>query len=240
MVIGSHGVGKEDNMRYTIHTIKLPMPFRMGLVNAYLIVTPDGHFLIDTGSSNARNILLTALEEKGCTAKTLKSIILTHGDFDHTGNAANLQSVFGAKAIMHRDDSDMAILGDMFSNRKKPNFLVKMLVPTLSGFGKAERFVPDILITGRHELDDLGFPGEIIPIPGHSKGSIGVLLSGGEFFCGDLFENLKKPTLNSIMDNIEDCRNSLERFSKEKITVIYPGHGKSFSFEEYAKIAQQT
>ena len=41
-------------MAQKINTIPLPMPVHMGLVNAYLIDTPGGQLLIDTGSSNAR------------------------------------------------------------------------------------------------------------------------------------------------------------------------------------------
>ena len=41
-------------MAHKINTIPLPMPVHMGLVKAYLIDTPGGQLLIDTGSSNAR------------------------------------------------------------------------------------------------------------------------------------------------------------------------------------------
>jgi glyoxylase-like metal-dependent hydrolase (beta-lactamase superfamily II) len=37
------------------------------------------------------------LESTGCSAETLKLILITLGDFDHTGNAASLYSRFGTK-----------------------------------------------------------------------------------------------------------------------------------------------
>ena len=103
------------------------MPLRMGMVNSYLIETSTGHLLIDTAGSTARNKLLAELENSDCTPNSLKLILLTHGDFDHIGNAAYLRSSFGARIAMHRDDSGMAERGDMFVNRKKPNIIIKAL-----------------------------------------------------------------------------------------------------------------
>jgi hypothetical protein len=48
-------------MPATLTTLKLPMPMRMGDVNAYLLHSEAGYFLIDTGSSNARKQLLSEL-----------------------------------------------------------------------------------------------------------------------------------------------------------------------------------
>ena len=35
----------------------------------------------------------------------LRLIVLTHGDYDHAGNAAYLREKYGSKVAMHRDDS---------------------------------------------------------------------------------------------------------------------------------------
>lgn len=216
-------------MTYQIHPIPLKMPFNLGLVNAYLIETESNFFLIDTGSTSARGALKNSLIEKGVGKKPLSIVILTHGDFDHTSNAAYLRGIYRLKVGMHIDDWDMATKGDMFANRMKPNFIIKTMMSLLSGFGKSEQFKPDIAFQERQRLGDLGLDGEIIPIPGHSKGSIGVMLSGGEFFCGDLFENTKRPSLNSLMDNVDSARLSLKMLLGENISMVFPGHGEPFS-----------
>ncbi len=71
------------------------------------------------------------------------SIVITHGDFDHTGNAAYLQQAYEVKIAVHNDDVEMTEKGDMFSNRKQPNILVQKIVPLLFGFGRNERFKPE-------------------------------------------------------------------------------------------------
>jgi len=124
----------------------------------------------------------------------------------------------------------------MFANRKKPNMIIKALLPVFSGFGKDQRFTPDILLRDGYDLSEYGFDAKIISLPGHSKGSIGILTSEGELFCGDLFENTKVPNLNSLMDDPVAAKISIEYLAGMKITVVFPGHGQPFEMETLKKI----
>src|SRR5512139_3425317 len=85
----------ERPMPTAIQPIRLALPYKFGSVNCYLITTGTGYLLIDTGSSNQRAELEQALESAGCSPGDLKLIVLTHGDFDHTGNAVHLREKFG-------------------------------------------------------------------------------------------------------------------------------------------------
>ena len=213
-------------MKPDIRIINLLLPYRLGSVNCYLIETDAGYVLIDTGGSNRRAQLEKELESAGCQPGSLKLIILTHGDFDHAGNAAYLREKFGARIAMHYDDSGMVERGDMFWNRKKPNILIRNTIRNLSGFGKSERFTPDLYIDEGYDLSEYRFDARVLHIPGHSRGSLGILTAGGDLFCGDLFDNTKKPALNSIMDDPATANASLEKLKKLNIRTVYPGHGK--------------
>ena len=116
-------------------------------------------------------------------------------------------------------------------NRKKSNRLIGILLPTLSGFGKSKRFTPDVLIDQDYDLSQHGLEASVIPLPGHSKGSIGILTIEGDLFCGDLFENTKKPCLNSIMDDPTAAHASLASLKDMEIRMVYPGHGQPFAWE---------
>jgi len=203
----------------------------MGTVNCYLMTNGSSRVLIDTGGSNNRRDLVTELNKAGCSPGDLKLIVLTHGDFDHTGNAAYLQGTFGARIAMHGDDSEMVKSGDMFSNRKKPNVVIRKLIPILSGFGRSERFSPDSLLEDGYDLSGEGLDARVVSIPGHSRGSIGILTDGGEFICGDLFENTTRPALNSIMDDSAAANASVDKLKGMGIHTVYPGHGKPFPME---------
>jgi len=228
--------GKVFNMAMRkIITICLPLPYRLGAVNCYLIETDTGYILIDTGCSNKRNKLEKELEVAGCKPNNFKLVVLTHGDFDHTGNAAYLRKKFGTKIVMHHDDSGVVERGDMFWNRRKGNILLGMIARILFRFGKKERFKSDLYIDEGYDLSKYGFDAKVLHIPGHSKGSIGILTAGGDLFCGDLFENRDNPVLNSIMDDLTAANDSVEKLKKLKINTVYPGHGKPFPMETFIK-----
>jgi len=214
-----------------IHSITLQLPFRMGSVNCYLLQGDSGYLLIDCGSSSCRKDLLRELESAGCKPNLLKLIVLTHGDFDHSGNAAYLRQAFGAKIAMHRDDAGMGEAGDMFVNRKQPNVLIRKLIPFFTRFGKAERFTPDLLLEDGEALSPYGFDARVLSIPGHSKGSLGVLTAAGDLFCGDLLTNTDKPALNSLMDDLPAAQASLHRLRCMGVKTVYPGHGTPFPMQ---------
>ena len=135
---------------------------------------------------------------------------------------------------MHNGDSGMVERGNMFWNRKKSNILIKMIAPILFRFGKSQRFKPDSYIGDGDDLSEHGFDAKILHIPGHSKGSIGILTSGGDLFCGDLLENTDKPDLNSIMDDRTAANASVEKLKSLEINTVYPGHGKLFPMDMFA------
>lgn len=222
-------------MQQEIKTITLSLPYKLGNVNCYLVATESSYILIDTGSSNQRSELESALESAGCKPGNLKLIVLTHGDFDHIGNATYLREKFASKITMHNGDAGMAEGGNMFWNRKSGNFLIKMLAPVLFRFSKSDRFKANLFVDDGHPLSEYGLDATVLTIPGHSTGSIGILTASGDLFCGDLFDNTNKPALNSIMDDPGAAKASVEKLKSSEIRNVYPGHGKSFLMEEFAE-----
>jgi hydroxyacylglutathione hydrolase len=211
-----------------IRTISLRLPFRLGSVNCYIIVTDGGFILIDTGASNKRKEIERQLEDAGCKPGDLKLIVLTHGDFDHTGNAAYLHGRFGSRIAMHRDDAGMLERGDIFWNRKSGNFLIRAVASVLFRFGESQRCSPDLYLEDGDDLCQYGFNAKVIHIPGHSKGSIAILTAEGALFCGDLLLYKGGPVLNSIIDDRAAGQASFERLKRLKVKAAYPGHGESF------------
>jgi hydroxyacylglutathione hydrolase len=198
--------------------------------NCYLLETEKGFVLIDTGRKSARSTLEEEMAVAGCNTENLDLIILTHGDFDHTGNCAYFREKYNVKIAMHQSDSGMVEFGDMFWNRKSGNWVLKKLVNT---FFNITKFKPDFTIDEKTDLSDYGLDAEIIYIPGHSKGSIGILTDNGDLFCGDLFSNVKKPEPNSVVDDLDELNESIARVKDLQIEMIYPGHGQPFRMNEF-------
>jgi hydroxyacylglutathione hydrolase len=91
----------------------------------------------------------------------------------------------------------------------------------------------DIVLEDRaFSLVDYGIPGKILPTPGHSRGSVSVLLETGEAFVGDLAMNLFPlrlgPGLPIFAEDIRQVRQSWTLLLYEGAKMIYPAHGRPF------------
>jgi hydroxyacylglutathione hydrolase len=219
-------------MTSEIKTITIPFMGKIS-VNCYLVKTGDGYILIDTGTSQKRGFIEKELENAGCHPGNLNLIVLTHGDPDHAGNCAYLCQKFGTKSAMHPDDVGMVEHGDMLWNRSKSNILIMTVSKWFFSLRPSDRFTPDITIEEGDDLTGHGFEASVIHIPGHSKGSIGLLTGDGDLFCGDLLGNINQPDFWSVMDDPETANASAAKLKTLEITTVYPGHGRPFPMEQF-------
>lgn len=220
----------------------------LGGVNCYLAKTDVGCVLIDTGFLSKRAKLELALEAAGCRPGNLNLIILTHGDTDHADNAAYLRDKYGAKIALHALDAPIVERGDMTSARQaKPDkigLIFKVMIPLAPILFKTnafEYFKPDFTVDEGFDLSEYGFNARVVHLPGHSKGSIGILTPedfvlqpagvGPVVFCGDLLYNfIGKPSCQ-LIDSLADFNASLAKLKQLGVRTVYPGHGKPFPLE---------
>lgn len=224
-------------MQPDIQTINL------GGVNCFLLRTADGFILIDTGFPNKRADLEKALAEAGCHAGNLKLILITHGDHDHSGNCAYLRKKYGVKIAMHAADAGMVENGDMTWNRNAKPHKISTFGRAIIFFGNVinrfsksarfETFSPDFTIGEDYDFSEVGLKARVIQLPGHSKGSIGILTAAGNFFCGDLLMNITRPREHFLIDDLETYNASLEKLKSLGVKTVYPGHGKPFTMEQF-------
>jgi glyoxylase-like metal-dependent hydrolase (beta-lactamase superfamily II) len=99
-----------------------------------------------------------------------------------------------------------------------------------SNLAKPVTVAPDVALTDGMRLDEYGIPAKIIELPGHTDGSVAILLEDGRFVAGDMFFNLGKPTLPHIAVDFDTLRQNRERLNSLGIATVYPGHGKPFVF----------
>ena len=201
----------------------------LGGVNCYLVKSSAGFLLVDAGLSTQRRRLLQEFDKAGCKPADLKFVVMTHGDSDHAGNGAFLQKEFRVPIGMHPDDFGMVERGDMNWNRKpradKMSILMKIVgaMVRLVSKQRFETFTPDVAVGDGYDLSQYGFDAKVVHIPGHSKGSVGVLMDNGDLFCGDFLYSTPG------MDFVDDARaraESLAKLRKLGIKRLLPGHGK--------------
>lgn len=178
------------------------------------------------------------LRDSGAANGNLMLILLTHADFDHSGNAAFLKRQFGCKIAIHPLEMIRIAGRDMTLDRKGIPALAKSFLPLIFRFKKEDQFLSDIQLLEDVDLNAFDFPGRVVEIPGHTSGSIGILTNDGNFFCGDLLVNRRKVVLNRLADNREAMRMSIKKVSELPCGRIYPGHGESFSKTDLQSFAE--
>ena len=115
----------------------------------------------------------------------------------------------------------------------KPALVPKLFLSFFGTIFKADRSHPDIFVNDGDNLSKYGLDAVVLYIPGHSRGSIGILTTNGNLFCGDLLLNINKPSPTELPDDSADLENSLKRLQSLSFHTIYPGHWESFLREQF-------
>ena len=68
-------------------------------LSSYLITTPQGNILINTGVGDTANAIKASVERLGFKLSDTKIITATHGHFDHVAGLAALKRMTGAKVM---------------------------------------------------------------------------------------------------------------------------------------------
>jgi glyoxylase-like metal-dependent hydrolase (beta-lactamase superfamily II) len=211
-------------------------------VNCYLVKEGDNFILFDTGGhtifdktfTDRREALMNELEKHGCIPGNLKLVILTHGDIDHVANAAYIREQYQTKIAMHVGDLELVeslTLEKMMQSFKYRSIVLKITFQIMKNRIKkiSSRFLddfkpfsPDILVNEGDSLLEYGFNIKILHIPGHTPGSIGALAENGDLIAGDIFINVRKP---SIALNADDFNSGIYQYILEM-----PGRVQSKTF----------
>lgn len=73
---------------------------------SYLIETPDGHIVINTGYEETVRLIRASIESLGFKLKDVKILLASHAHSDHVAGHAALQELTGAKVyVMKGDDT---------------------------------------------------------------------------------------------------------------------------------------
>ena len=195
-------------------------------VTCYVIKGRNGDMLIDTGFYFTYPHLMKWLKNFN-----IRHIFLTHAHVDHDYNAAKLRKELGAEIILGQND--LPIIGHYGRQPVKatsPEYKLRNIQQNICGKMKifsTKPYRPDIIITpdNRNILHELGYNADIIPLPGHTLGSMGVL-SENVLYCGDAFTAIwGKPDITPHAASLKLMRRSLERILKISPEWIASGHG---------------
>lgn len=211
-------------------------PIKIGINRCYLI-QQNGIILIDGGPPNKVHVFQRLLTNISIQPQEIQLIVLTHGDFDHVGSVKDIKKLTGAKIAIHEYDRH---------NLEQSRF---NFPPGVTGWGRLSRAImcpflknlitfpstkADIVLNeDDFSISKFGINGTIIYTPGHTEGSVSVLLETGEAFVGCLAHNnlpfRLQPGLLIYAKDIEKVKESWDLIIKHGARMIYPAHGNPFS-----------
>lgn len=219
----------------------------LGLSNVY-VVHADRALIVDTGPPGRDDDIIDALGRLGIEPARVSAILLTHAHRDHAGSAAALARQLRVPVIAHPEESPRAASGQ--SGPVRPSDPLALAGWPFVGGG----FEPlDIATTAGGlpladglRLDHLGIPGRVVFTPGHTRGSIALLLDTADAFVGDLLAgsvadpSAPRPAFYTADDRpapghvpgtssgpepSAQSRAGLQRLLDLGAAVLHPGHG---------------
>jgi hydroxyacylglutathione hydrolase len=173
-------------LRVTEHVHALKIPFSLAIspgvnversVYMYLIYGKQV-YLIDTGVASSVDVVFDYIRKAGRTPEEISMAILTHSHPDHIGGIAEIQKATGCSVAAH--GAEKPWIEDVELQRKERP------VPGFHSLVGGPARVDRVLMGGEVLELESGLHLEVLHTPGHSKGSVSLLLPEDmALFSGD-------------------------------------------------------
>ena len=170
------------------------------------------HALIDSGTAGNLPAIAAHLERSGVGMKDIGLIVVTHAHTDHTGSLADVAEATGAKVLAHRLEVDHMCTS------------------------------PDIVVEDELDLNQYDVRARVIWTPGHTRGSMSVILGSGEAIVGDLvlprFMAFGPPAIACWSASREDSLASIRRVLGLRPSTVLTSHGGPFRPEALVRLVR--
>ncbi|OUS24006.1 MBL fold metallo-hydrolase [Gammaproteobacteria bacterium 45_16_T64] len=231
-----------------IDIIRIPI-LPMGMVNAYLVASTNGYILVDAGIPNSENKIGKALKRHGLTFRDIKLIVITHAHADHAGSAYKIQKYSRAPIVAHEADLPYYLREKAMTYCTTGwfgRFFIKTGIPLV----EYEKFIPDILLKGTDSLDlaPFGVNGAVFSTPGHTQGSISIMLSNKKALVGDLVSSgillggiIRNGTAMPppFEDSSVEIAKELSSLLVQGVETFYMGHGGPLAADEVRRYSNR-
>lgn len=196
-----------------------------GSVNCFLVKSGSAAILVDTGREAYREKILHI-----CTAGNeapVRLIVLTHGHVDHVQNTAFLANRLHVPIAMHEEDFPL-IADNRRQTLLSSGLLGKLMLSATNRSFRKDRippFQPDFYLKNGDSLSAYGINAKAVTLPGHTRGSIGLLVGEHSMIVGDAMMNLPFPRPALLFYNREQLLQSIGKIRTFAPLAVYFGHG---------------
>jgi glyoxylase-like metal-dependent hydrolase (beta-lactamase superfamily II) len=189
------------------------IPISLGMVKAF-ILQGGRPVLVDTGTPGNAPRILGGLDRQGIRSQDIGLVLVTHAHADHYGSLAEVKKTIPAPVAVHRLDAESLRAGAGVE--------------------------PDVVLEDEFDLRQYGVAGKVIWTPGHSPGSLSVIMESGEAVVGDLvlprFMAFGPPAIAFWSASREDSLASIRKVLSLKPSVVHTSHGGPYRPEALARL----
>ena len=188
----------------------------------FLITTPEGHILINTGLKDSTPILRAGITKLGFKMEDVKILLTMQVHYDHVAALAEVQKITSAKVFV--TEADAPILED--GGHSDPSF------------GKTGWFAPVKVDRRLKDGDTVRLGGtelKVILTPGHTKGSVSYMMTVEEGGKKQSVAIVNLPSVvmplfgNAYYPNIvADFEKSFARLKKLSPDIWVAGHASQY------------
>lgn len=203
----------------------------MAFTTAHLVLD-KGTVLVDAGMSGVARRFIPALM-RALDGRPLDLLIITHAHFDHGGCADAVVKATGCDVAIHERAATALPQGAPVPPGISTwgSFLRILLAPARA-FGPLTWPEVDVVLGERTDLARWGVAGTAVHTPGHTHGSVSVVLEGGDAFVGDLAMNglpmRRGPGIPVFAEDVGQVHRSWSRLLDLRARTVHPAHGRPF------------
>jgi glyoxylase-like metal-dependent hydrolase (beta-lactamase superfamily II) len=202
---------------------------KCGVVNCYLVTDSGGSVLLDAANPSDASRIYRRVKNKN-----VRLILLTHGHPDHIGGAYTLARLLRVPVAMNARDVELLQrpgAGNLRAHTVFGKVLAFWSKSTLSAKAR-DPLSPDIWLEDGRTLSEYGIDARIVALPGHTRGSVGVLTGEGDFVVGDALFNILRPTAALLYEDRMQMEKSVEAITQSGARLLHPGHGQPFTMDK--------
>lgn len=211
---------------------------RLGINYVYLIKA-QRWMMVDVGPAFTMSKIKRWFGSIPLDPEEVQLVVITHAHFDHAGAIAGVKELTGAQIAIHHTEQEMLKTG-IASVPTPATAWGKIGLGLLKPLLKALQYPgvkPDLVIGDEGmPLESFGIQGRIIHTPGHTDGSLSVLLDNGDAFVGCMTHNAPpfrlSPNHPIFADDLDQLWSSWKLLLGLGVKTIYPGHGRPFPVAE--------
>ncbi|MFQ5595106.1 MAG: MBL fold metallo-hydrolase [Anaerolineae bacterium] len=211
---------------------RLPLGFRGQVANGYIWVSQRGPVVIDAGPPGAGQSIIDALITLGYGPQNVVALLVTHGDFDHTGGLAALKRWSYAPVVA--GEAEVPLIEGRVDHRSRirPRSVREHLMAAIASLltrvaGTPEPVAVDLVLTPASDTTLGGL--HPVPTPGHTAGHTCFLApESGILFTGDAILNNRRLSLPIAIttEDMEQAKRSINQLAGLSFDAACFGHGQ--------------